>query len=257
MGPSPQTPQSTQSTQSTHPMDDAGAGAPPEHPLRIVAVLFPHVTQLDFTGPAQVFSRMPHTELHVAWHRIEPVPTDGGFSILPTTTFDDAPQADVLFVPGGRGAFELLEDAAALAFLRRQAATAEHLASVCTGSFLLAAAGLLEGRRATSHWGSLHLLERLGVTPTAERVVRDGPAITAAGISAGIDFALRLAAELHGEDAAKRIQLQLEYDPDPPFDAGAPSRSDADDELAHAQIAAMTELRGEVVDRAAARLHAG
>ncbi|GAA1176979.1 DJ-1/PfpI family protein [Nesterenkonia xinjiangensis] len=226
-------------------------------PFRIVALLFPHVTQLDFTGPAQVFSKMPGAELHVAWHREEPVPTDAGFSILPTTTLEAAPQADVLFVPGGRGAFELLEDEVMLDFLRRQAAEARWITGVCTGSFLLGAAGLLRGRRATSHWGSLHLLERLGATPVAERVVRDDHVITAAGVSAGIDFALRLTAEIYGDDVAKRLQLQLEYDPEPPFDAGAPSRPDADDELANAQIASMTELRGDVVDRAAARLDAG
>lgn len=223
-------------------------------PIRVVALLFPHVTQLDFTGPAQVFAKMPGAELHVAAQDLEPVPTDAGFSILPTTTLHQAPQADVLFVPGGRGTFELLEDEPTLDFLRRQAAEARWVTSVCTGSFLLAAAGLLNGRRATSHWASLHLLERLGAVPTAERVVRDGPVITAAGVSAGIDFALRLTADIHGDDVAKRLQLLLEYDPEPPFDAGAPSRPDADDELAQAQISATTELRGDIVDRAAARL---
>ncbi|MFE9243704.1 DJ-1/PfpI family protein [Nocardiopsis sp. NPDC006938] len=223
-------------------------------PVRIVSLLFPNVTQLDLTGPVQVFSRLPGVEQHVVWHRIEPVPTDAGFSIVPTSTFADASQADVLFVPGGQGAFELFEDEQALDFLRRQAAGARYVTSVCTGSFALAAAGLLDGRRATSHWGSLRLLERLGAIPTAERVVRDGKVITGAGVSSGIDFALTLASELFGSDVAKRAQLAIEYDPNPPFDAGSPMRPGADPEHVADVVERMNRYRGPLVDRAAERL---
>ena len=120
--------------------------------VRFVALLFPDVTQLDLTGPVQLFSRLPGAEVHLAWHDTAPVATDGGFSIVPTTTFADAPQADVLLVPGGQGAFDLLADDVALDFVREQARAARYVASVCTGAFVLGAAGLLEGRRATTHW---------------------------------------------------------------------------------------------------------
>ena len=223
-------------------------------PLRIVSLVFPHVTQLDLTGPLQVLSRLPGAAVDLAWHRVEPVPTDSGFALLPTTSFADAPQADVLLVPGGRGAFELMADPAALAFVERQAAGARHVLGVCTGAFALGAAGLLRGRRATTHWASHPLLERLGAIPVAERVVRDGRLITGGGVTSGIDAALVLAAEIAGDTEARAIQLTLEYDPQPPFDAGHPSRPDADP----AQVArAMDDARrdrGPLVARAAERL---
>ncbi|WP_075743488.1 MULTISPECIES: DJ-1/PfpI family protein [Actinoalloteichus] len=221
-------------------------------PLRIVALLFPDVTQLDLTGPAQVFSRLPDTEVHLAWHDTRPVVTDCGWSIVPTTTLADCPQADVLFVPGGKGAFDLFDDKVALDFLRRQAAGASWVTSVCTGSFTLAAAGLLTGRRATSHWSALPMLAELGAIPTSERVVIDGNRITGAGVTSGIDFALVLAARIFGDDVAKRVQLRLEYDPAPPFDAGSPAT--ADPELVAATIGRVDEARLQAVRRAAARL---
>lgn len=194
--------------------------------LVVVVPLFPNVTQLDFTGPAQVFSRLPNTKVHLAWHDTEPVRTDCGWSIVPTTTLSDCPQGDVLFVPGGEGAFEIFDDSVALAFLRRQAARARWVTSVCTGSFSLAAAGLLTGRRATSHWASLDMLAEFGVIPVAERVVTDGNVITGGGVTSGIDFALHLAAVEFGEQVAKEVQLALEYDPSPPFDHGSPRSAD-------------------------------
>lgn len=223
-------------------------------PVRIVCLLFPHVTQLDLTGPAEVFARLPDVELDLVWHRVEPVPTDAGFAIVPTRALADAPQADVLFVPGGQGAFDLLDDEVVLDFLRRQAAGARYVTSVCTGSFALAAAGLLTGRRATSHWASLDLLQEFGVTPVAERVVRDGEVITGAGVSSGIDFALTLAADLCGPEVAKRVQLSIEYDPRPPFDAGGPSRPDADPAQVAETIAAIRHSREPAIARAAARV---
>ena len=223
-------------------------------PLTIVCLLFPGITQLDLTGPAQVFARFPDTRVHFAWHRIEPVPTDSGFAILPTVTFTEAPAADVLFVPGGQGAFELFPDADALGFVRAQASGARYTTSVCTGSFVLAAAGLLRDRRATSHWASLAMLREFGAIPTAERVVRDGTVITGAGVTSGVDFALALAAELFGPDTAKRIQLGIEYDPHPPFDAGSPARPDADPVEVAQLRRAMYDLRAPMVAAAAARL---
>jgi len=198
----------------------------PEEPLQIVVLLFPHVTQLDFTGPAQIFSRFPNTQVHLAWHDLAPVQTDAGWCIVPTTTLDACPQADVLFVPGGAGTFDLFDDLVALDFLRSQAADARWVTSVCTGSFALAAAGLLTGYRATSHWASLSMLDAFGVVPVSERVVRDGNRITGAGVTSGIDFAFVLAAELFGDDVARRIQLAVEYDPAPPFDHGSPAKAD-------------------------------
>jgi cyclohexyl-isocyanide hydratase len=223
-------------------------------PLRIVNLVFPDLTQLDLAGPAQVFSHVPGVEQHFVWHRIEPVPTDAGHAVLPTTTFADAPPADVLFVPGGQGAFAMFEDDTVLEFLRRQAAGARFVTSVCTGSFTLAAAGLLTGRRATTHWAWFDLLRRFGVVPVRERVVRDGSVITGAGVTSGIDFALTLTAELAGPEVARSRQLTLEYAPEPPFDAGGPTRPDADPDVVSRTAAAMVERWGPAVTRAAARL---
>jgi cyclohexyl-isocyanide hydratase len=221
-------------------------------PLRIVVLLFPRVTQLDFTGPAQVFSKFPDTEVHLAWHDLDPVTTDAGWCIVPTTTLDDCPQADVLFVPGGAGAFEMFDDPEALEFLRVQARKARWITSVCTGSFTLAAAGLLTGYRATSHWASLQMLEHFGVEPTSERVVRDRNRITGAGVTSGIDFAFTLAAELFGDDEARKIQLAIEYDPEPPFDHGSPGK--ADPETVKSIIAATENLRMATVRTSASAL---
>ena len=214
-------------------------------PLRIVVLLFPRVTQLDFTGPAQVFSKFPNTEVHLAWHDLDPVVTDAGWCIVPTTTLADCPQADVLFVPGGAGAFEMFDDIEALEFLQVQARKARWITSVCTGSFTLAAAGLLTGYRATSHWASLRMLEHFGVEPVSERVVRDRNRITGAGVTSGIDFAFTLAAELFGDDEARKIQLAIEYDPDPPFDCGSPGK--ADPETVKSIISATENLRLDAV----------
>jgi len=223
-------------------------------PLHIVALLFPNVTQLDLTGPAQVLSRVPGATVHLAWHRIEPVPTDAGFAIMPTVTFADAPQADVLMVPGGQGAFELMEDHAALEFVRAQARGAQYVTSVCTGAFVLGAAGLLQGKLATTHWASHPLLELVGAIPEHGRVVRDGNVITGGGVTSGIDFALTVAAELCGADVAKQIQLMIEYDPKPPFDAGSPTRPGADTALVEQIRATSREARTPLIEAAVARL---
>lgn len=225
-------------------------------PVRFVALLFPQVTQLDLTGPVQLFSRLPDATVDLAWHRIEPVPTDAGFSILPTTTFGTAPQADVLMVPGGQGAFDLLDDQVALDFVRRQAAGARYITSVCTGAFVLGAADLIHGRRATTHWASHDLLPLIGAVPEHARVVRDGNLITGGGVTSGIDFALTVAAELYGPDAARRVQLTMEYDPHPPFDAGSPTRPEADPKQVRTTIEHARKTREPAIHRAMNRLRA-
>ena len=190
--------------------------------LHIGFLLFPNVTQLDLTGPAQVLSRVPGAKTHLVWKTLAPVPTDVGFSINPTTSFADCPQLDVLCVPGGFGVEALFEDEETLSFLRRQAAGARYVTSVCNGSLVLGVAGLLRGYRSACHWMWLPLLERFGAEPVAKRIVRDRNRISGGGVTAGIDFGFALAAELAGEEAARTIQLALEYDPQPPFDAGSP-----------------------------------
>lgn len=192
---------------------------------RLIGMLiFPRLTQLDMTGPYEVLARLPNTKVHLVAHSMSPVTTDRGMQIVPTVTFAECPQLDIVMVPGGPGQQELMEDETVLAFLRKQAAGAKYVTSVCTGSLVLGAAGLLKGRRATSHWAALEHLKPLGATPVSEKVVTDGNIITGAGVTSGIDFALAVAAKLEGEDVARQIQLQIEYDPDPPFDSGSPGK---------------------------------
>ncbi len=193
--------------------------------MNIVFVLFPNVTQLDFTGPLQVLSRLPGAEVHLAARTLDPVPTDAVLTLNPTTDFADCPPVDVLVIPGGFGVDDAILDEDLMAFVRRAGVRAKYVTSVCTGAFVLGAAGLLKGRRATTHWAYHDDLERVGAVPVKERVVRDGNLFTGGGVTAGIDFAFTLAAEIAGEDVARAIQLGLEYDPAPPFDAGAPEKA--------------------------------
>ncbi len=193
--------------------------------MRIGFALFDDVTQLDLTGPAQVLSRLPGAEMVYAGATLAPVPTDCGFAIQPTTTREDCPLVDILCVPGGYGVAPAMADPAWTDFVARQAEQAHYVTSVCTGAFILGAAGLLEGRRATTHWAYHDLLGLFGAEPVAQRVVQDGRLITGGGVTAGIDFALTLLAELEGEDFAQSIQMALEYDPAPPFNAGSPARA--------------------------------
>ncbi len=213
--------------------------------MKIVFALFPNVTQLDFTGPAQILSRLPGAAMIVAARTLEPVPTDSGFAILPTHRFDEVAQADILCVPGGHGVREALGDAETIAFLRDQAPRAKWVTSVCTGAFLLGAAGLLEGKRATTHWAYHHLLPLVGAEPVEARVVEEGRTLTAGGVTSGIDFALTLMAREAGEETARAVQLALEYDPAPPFASGHPARADA---------ATTAGLRERVYTEAAARI---
>jgi len=190
--------------------------------LTIGLLLFPEMTQLDMTGPYEVFVSMPRTTVEVVWKTLEPVTTGGGLRMLPTTTIAACPRLDVICVPGGPGQVALMRDAEILDFLRRQAESCRFVTSVCTGSLILGAAGLLRGYRATCHWLSLDQLALLGATPVAERIVMDRNRITGGGVTSGIDFALFVAAQLFGEEVAKEIQLRIEYDPAPPFNAGSP-----------------------------------
>lgn len=185
-------------------------------------LLFPHLTQLDLTGPAQILGRLTGARTHLVWKDTAPVPTDVGFTINPTTTFANCPQLDVLCVPGGAGIEALFDDADTLDFLRRQGERARYVTSVCNGSLVLGAAGLLDGYRAACHWMWRDLLPRFGAQPVAERVVRDRNRITGGGVTAGVDFGLVVAAELAGEDTARLLQLNFEYDPQPPFACGSP-----------------------------------
>lgn len=213
----------------------------------IVFLLFPGITQLDFTAPAQALSRMPGAVLAGAAASLDPIVTDSGFAILPTHDFANAPQADILCVPGGHGVAEALADTATIEFIARQAAGAQWVTSVCTGAFLLGRAGLLDGRRATTHWGYTHLLPLVGARHERARVVEDGHVVTAGGVTSGLDFALTLIARLKGDAVAQAIQLAIEYDPAPPFAGGHPER---------APEAVTAGLKARVYDDAAARMEA-
>ena len=225
---------------------------------RIAMVIYPNLTQLDLTGPFEVLSRMPGTVVDLVGRTMDPVASDRGLVLTPTATFDDCPAPEILFVPGGPGQVEAMEDEALVDFVRRVGADADLVTSVCTGSLILGAAGLLQGKRATCHWISLDSLALLGATPVHERVVEDGNVITAAGVSSGIDFALTVAARLHGQDVAEKIQLFVEYDPEPPFDAGSADKVDpailAD---VRAAAAPMLERRDAGIERAAKSLSEG
>ena len=224
-------------------------------PFRIGLLLFPDITQLDMTGPYEVFTKFPEAEVRLFWKTLEPVKAGGGMRIVPDTTFADCPQLDLICVPGGAGMNPLMEDAETLAFLRQQAPGARYVTSVCTGALVLGAAGLLKGKRATTHWMSHELLSAFGATPIAERVVVDGNVITGGGVTAGIDFALRVAAEAFSEDLAKAIQLGIEYDPHPPFNAGSPEGAGpAVTERARSSAAKRQAERAAIAARAAAKL---
>ena len=224
-------------------------------PLQIGIVLFPRVTQLDFTGPLQVFSSVPGAKVHLIWKRIEPVTSDSVLVITPTISFADCPQLDVVCVPGGFGTDDMVNDEEMLAFLRKQAEGAKYITSVCTGSMVLGAAGLLKGYRATSHWTMVDFLSAFGAIPTRTRVCTDRNRVTGGGVTAGIDFALTLVSKLVDTRTAQAIQLRLEYNPAPPFNAGSPDTAPPEI-LAYMKnkYAAAQERRREVLGRAAARL---
>jgi len=196
--------------------------------MHIAFLLFPNVTQLDLTGPAQFLSRLPDAKVDLVWDSRDPVPTDAGFSILPTATFAEVPQADLLCVPGGIGVSKVIDHAPALDWVRQVGSEAQWVTSVCTGALILGAAGLLKGYKATTHWAWHDLLSLFGAEPVQARHVIDRNRATGGGVTAGIDFALALMAEIAGEDHARAVQLALEYDPAPPFDSGSPAKAGAE-----------------------------
>ena len=211
-----------------------------ETALRSGMLVFPNMTQLDLTGPYEILARMPGSETRLIWKTMEPVRTEHGLTILPQATFADCGPLNLVMVPGGYGMNPLLEDPEVLDFLRRTAKTARYLVGICTGSLVLGAAGLLRGKRAGTHWMSRDLLAAFGAIPVAERVVVDGNIFTGGGVTAGIDVALQVVAEIVGRETAEEIQLAVEYDPRPAFTAGSPET-------------APPALVDRVIDRAAAR----
>jgi cyclohexyl-isocyanide hydratase len=223
--------------------------------LRSGLLVFPDLTQLDLTGPYEVLARLPGAQTLLLWKNLDPVRSEHGLMILPMATLASAVSLDLILVPGGAGINPLLEDAEILAFLRRAAAEACYVVGVCTGSLVLGAAGLLRGRRATTHWMSRDLLRSFGAEPVAQRVVVDGKFFTGGGVTAGIDVALTVAAAIAGRAAAEAIQLGIEYDPEPPFVSGSPERADpAVLEAVLARAEPRQRDRAERVARAAAAL---
>jgi len=223
--------------------------------LHIGLLLFPNVQQLDLTGPYEVFASLPNVTVHLIWKTLDPVHSSTGLTLTPDTDFQSCPALDVICIPGGKGVDALMEDSETLAFILHQAQNERFITSVCTGALVLGAAGLLRGRRATTHWASHDLLEALGAIPVHARVVRDGNLMTGGGITAGIDFALTLAAELLGELEAQATQLQLEYAPAPPFNSGHPETAPVEVmALALERGAASLAKRQQLVARVAATM---
>lgn len=190
--------------------------------IDIAFLVYPDVTQLDLTGPFEVLRRVPGARPRLVWKTREPVRSDSGLWLTPDATLEEVPAADVLCVPGGGGQIELMEDRTVVDWIARVGGDARFVTAVCVGSFLLGAAGLLRGYRATSHWASVELLAHYGATPAFERVVVDRNRVTGGGVTAGIDFGLVLAECLSSRDVAEAIQLAIEYDPAPPLAAGHP-----------------------------------
>jgi cyclohexyl-isocyanide hydratase len=223
--------------------------------LHIGSLLFEGIDQIDLTGPFEVLSRISNSTYRIYGKTAEPVRDLRGLRLTPDAALSDAPRLDVLHVPGGFGQEALMEDDDVLTWLQRQAGGARSVFSVCTGALLCGAAGLLRGRRATTHWASFHLLPLFGAIAVNERVVVDGSWVFAAGVTAGIDGALRLAAELRGDDAARAIQLHMVYAPEPPFDSGTPETAPpAVLENARRSVASITAQREATARRAAVRL---
>ena len=224
--------------------------------MNIGIIIFPRMDQIDFTGPFEVLSRVPGAAVQVMWKEKTPVRDVKGLILTPEGTLAEAPPLDVLVVPGGPGQEALMEDEAVLSFIRDRAAKARYVYSVCTGALICGAAGLLKGVRSTTHWASFDLLKYFGAIPVDERVVLDGKHLSAAGVTAGIDGALKLAALLRGDRAAQEIQLGIEYAPEPPFDSGTP-RTAPPEVLESARAAVRPLTRGEGGDGEADRGEAG
>src|SRR5215475_5548938 len=223
--------------------------------LHIGSLVFEGIDQIDLTGPFEVLSRIPNSTYRIYGKTTAPVRDLKGLRLTPDAALADAPPLDVLHVPGGPGQESLMDDEDVLAWIRQQTAGACSIFSVCTGALICGAAGLLKGRRATTHWASFHLLSYFGAIPVNERVVVDGSYVFAAGVTAGIDGALRLAAELRGDAAAQAIQLHMAYAPEPPFDSGTPETAPAAIlEQARQSVRPLIAQREVTARRVAARL---
>ncbi len=196
---------------------------PSEHQLLIGGLVFPNIDQCDFTGPFDALARVPNSRFLTLWKTLDPVADMHGLRLTPDTALADAPQLDVLLVPGGPGQEALMDDEEVLAFIRRQAAGARYILSVCTGALLCGQAGLLRGKKATTHWAAQNILPYYGATVSPERVVVDGQLVSTGGVTAGIDGGLVMVALLRGDEAAQRVQLDIAYDPQPTFHAGSPA----------------------------------
>ncbi|MBC3962532.1 DJ-1/PfpI family protein [Pseudomonas simiae] len=225
--------------------------------LSVGFLLYPELTQLDLTAAYEVFARAPNVDVHLIWKTQTLVKSDLGLAIMPNASFEAHPKLDIICVPGGPGQIALMDDQETLDFLRRTTKGIKLITSVCTGSLVLGAAGLLEGYRATSHWSSLDQLSLFGATPVAERVVWDRDRVTGAGVTSGIEFALTVIADTHGREIAEEIQLQIEYDPAPPFSCGSPEGASREllDKLSVRNREFMLKRRN-ATERAAARLQA-
>jgi len=218
-------------------------------------LIFPRMTQLDFTGPFEVFARTPGVKVHVLWKSIEPIESDTGLTFLPTTTLEDCPHLDLICLPGGPGQVAIMDDEQLLGFVREKGEQAKFITSVCTGSLVLGAAGLLKGYHATTHWMSIDQLPYFGATPVKNRVVVDRNRITGAGVTSGIDFGLHVVSLIANEETARAIQLGIEYNPQPPFNSGSPEGAGAKMVAASRQrAAAMLNERDAASKRAAKRL---
>ena len=223
--------------------------------MKIGILIYDNMTQLDATGPFECFARIPGARVYLIAKRKRPVTAEFGLRIVPDITLNRCPRLDVLCVPGGSGVNQLLSDRSVITFIRRQARSARYITSVCTGSLLLGAAGLLRGRRATCHWLSLPLLKVFGATPTRRRIEHDGRLVTAGGITAGIDFGLWMAERCAGIRKAREIQLLLQYDPHPPARAGTPRQAGTKiTEAVVKERVALQRVRAELVNKAAAQL---
>jgi cyclohexyl-isocyanide hydratase len=224
-------------------------------PVQIGLLIFPRMTQLDMTGPYEAFARVPEVKVHLIWKRHETVTSDTGMPLLPTVTLDACPPLDVICIPGGPGQVDLMDDEEIISFVRRQGLQARYVTSVCTGALVLGAAGLLDGYQATTHWASLDNLAHFGATAVKRRICVDRNRITGGGVTAGLDFGLYLASVLADHATAHRIQLFLEYAPEPPFSSGSPDTAPKE-VVAHvsAAIAPMLARRKEASLRAAERL---
>ncbi|MGH7104817.1 MAG: DJ-1/PfpI family protein [Acetobacteraceae bacterium] len=223
--------------------------------LHIGSLLFEGIDQIDLTGPFEVLSRLPNSTYRIYAKTLAPVRDVKGLRFTPDAMLADAPPLDVLHVPGGHGQESLMDDAEVLGWIRQQASGACSIFSVCTGALICGAAGLLKGRRATTHWSAFHLLPFFGAIPVNKRVVIDGAWVFAAGVTAGIDGALRLAAELRGDETAQSIQLHMAYAPEPPFDSGTPETAPSPIlEQARRSVQAITVQREQTARRVAAKL---